>query len=124
MEILFQKAKAAVEMSKANLLQTEVAGNRANREYDRLLKLKEVGLVTQQNLDDGLTEKEASAAKSEAAKAQLRAVEEDLRHTQTRLSIRPSMGWSRSGVSMWEIWSERWVRKRSCLKSLIPASWT
>jgi len=86
MEILLQKAGAAVEMAKANLLQAEVAGNRANREYGRLVKLKEVGVVTQQNLDDGLTEKEASAARIEAAKAQLRAAEEDLRHTQTRLS--------------------------------------
>ena len=86
MEILFQKAKAAVEMSKANLLQAEVAGNRANREYDRLLKLKEVGLVTQQNLDDGLTEKEAAAARIGAAKAQLKAAEEDLQYTETRLS--------------------------------------
>jgi RND family efflux transporter MFP subunit len=86
MEILFQKAKAAVEMSKANLLQAEVAGTRANREYDRLLKLKEVGLVTQQNLDDGLTEQEAAAARIAAAKAQLKAAEEDLQHTQTRLS--------------------------------------
>ena len=86
MEILFQKAKAAVEMGKANLLQTEVAGNRANREYGRLLKLKEVGLVTQQNLDDGLTEQEAAAARIAAAKAQMKAAEEDLQHTQTRLS--------------------------------------
>ena len=86
METLFQKAKAAVEMNKANLLQAEVAGNRTNREYDRLLKLKEVGLVTQQNLDDGLTEKEAAAARIGAAKAQLRAAEEDLQYTQTRLS--------------------------------------
>jgi RND family efflux transporter MFP subunit len=86
MEILSQKAKAAVEMAKANLLQAEVAGNRAEREYDRLLKLKEVGLVTQQNLDDGLTEKEATAARIAAAKAQLKAAEEDLQHTKTRLS--------------------------------------
>ena len=86
MEILLQKAKAAVEMSKANLLQAEVSGNRANREYDRLLKLKEVGLVTQQNLDDGLTEKEAAAARIGAAKAQLKAAEEDLQYTETRLS--------------------------------------
>ena len=86
MEILKQKAKAAVEMAKANLLQAEVAANRANREYDRLLKLKEVGLVTQQNLDDGQTEKEASSARIEAAKAQLNAAEEDLQYTQTRLS--------------------------------------
>lgn len=86
MEIIIQKARAAVEMAKANLLQTEVAGRRADREYDRLLKLKEVGLVTQQNLDDGQTEKEATAARVEAAKAQLKATEEDLQHTQTRLS--------------------------------------
>ncbi len=86
MEIVLQKSKAAVETAKANLLQAEVAGNRANREYERLLKLKEYGLVTQQNLDEGLTEKEASAARIEAARSQLGAAEEDLRHTQTRLS--------------------------------------
>ncbi len=86
MEILFQKSKAAVETAKATLLQAEVVGNRANREYERLLKLKEYGLVTQQNLDEGLTEKEASAARIEAARSQLGAAEEDLRHTQTRLS--------------------------------------
>ncbi len=86
MEIVLQKSRAAMETAKANLLQAEVAGNRATREYERLLKLKEYGLVTQQNLDDGLTEKEASAARIEAARAQLRAAEEDLNHTQTRLS--------------------------------------
>jgi len=86
MEIVLQKSRADMETAKANLLQAEVAGNRATREYERLLKLKEYGLVTQQNLDDGLTEKEASAARIEAARAQLRAAEEDLNHTQTRLS--------------------------------------
>lgn len=86
MEIVLQKSRAAVETAKANLLQSEVAGNRANREYERLLKLKEYGLVTQQTLDEGLTEKEASAARIEAARSQLGAAEEDLRHTQTRLS--------------------------------------
>ena len=86
LEIAFQRAKAALEMAKANLLQAEVGGNRANREYDRLLKLKEAGLVTQQAVDDGLTDKEASTARIEAAKAQFRAAQEDLQHTQTRLS--------------------------------------
>jgi len=57
MEIVSQKARAAVEMARANLLQAEVSGKRANREYDRLLKLKEFGLVTQQNLDEGQTER-------------------------------------------------------------------
>jgi RND family efflux transporter MFP subunit len=86
MEIVLQKAKAAVEMAKANLLQAEVAGNRAEREYNRLIKLKEFGLVTQQNLEDGLTEKEAAAARIASAKAQWKASEEDLQQTQTRLS--------------------------------------
>ena len=86
MEIIAQRARAAVEMAKAGLLQSEVAGKRADREYERLLKLKEVGLVTQQSLDDGQTEKEAAAARIEAARAQLRAAEEDFQHTRTRLS--------------------------------------
>jgi len=86
MEILLQKARAAVEMAKANLLQTEVVRNRAHREYERLLKLKENGLVTQQSLDEGLTEKEAAIARMAAAVAQLKVAEEDFQHTQTRLS--------------------------------------
>jgi RND family efflux transporter MFP subunit len=86
MEIVLQKSRAAVETAKSNLLQAEVAGNRANREYERLLKLKEFGLVTQQNLDDGLTEKEASAARIGAAKSQLKAVEEDSQQIEMRLS--------------------------------------
>ena len=86
MEIVLQKARAAIEVARANLLQTEVAAKRADREYERLLKLKEFGLVTQQNLDDGSTEKEATLARIEAAKAQLKVTEEELQHTQTRIS--------------------------------------
>jgi membrane fusion protein, multidrug efflux system len=86
MEIISQRARASVEMAKAGLLQSEVAGKKADREYERLLKLKEVGLVTQQSLDDGQTEKEAAAARIEATRAQLKAAEEDFQHTQTRLS--------------------------------------
>jgi RND family efflux transporter MFP subunit len=94
MEILLQKAKASIEMARAGLLQAEVAWKRAEREYERLLKLKEVGLVTQQNLEDGLTEKEATSARIVAALAQIKAAEEDLQYSQTRLSkttIRSSM---------------------------------
>lgn len=85
-DVLFQKAKAAVEVAKANLLQAEVAEHRANREYERALKLKEVGLITQQNLDDARTENEAAKARIVAAKAQLKVAEEDVQHAQTRLS--------------------------------------
>ena len=86
LEIIAQKAKSNLENAKASLLQAEVAGNRAEREYQRLLKLKEYGLVTQQNLDEGATEREASAARIEAAKALLKVAQEDIQFTQTRLA--------------------------------------
>jgi len=85
-ELVLKKARTAVEIAKANLMQVEVAANRANREYERALKLKEVGLITQQNLDDARTEREAAAVRISAAKAQIRAAEEDVEYAQTRLS--------------------------------------
>ena len=85
-DVLLQKSKAAVELAKANLLQAEVSEHRAGREYDRALKLKEAGLITQQNLDDARTEREASKARMGAARAQLKVAEEDVLHAQTRLS--------------------------------------
>ncbi|MBU1209300.1 MAG: efflux RND transporter periplasmic adaptor subunit [Proteobacteria bacterium] len=85
-ELVLKKAQTAVEIAKANLMQVEVAANRANREYERALKLKEVGLITQQNLDDARTEREAAAVRISAAKAQIQAAEEDVEHAQTRLS--------------------------------------
>ncbi len=85
-EALVQKAQAAVEVGKANLLQAEVAGNRAERELTRAQNLKEVGLITQQNLDDARTEKSAALARIAAARAQLLAAEKDLKQAQTRLA--------------------------------------
>jgi membrane fusion protein (multidrug efflux system) len=86
LELILRRSEALVEAAKANVLQAEVAENRANREYDRLTKLKEVGLVTQQNLDDAGTERAAAGAKIAAAKAQLKAAEDEFRQMQTRLS--------------------------------------
>jgi membrane fusion protein (multidrug efflux system) len=85
-DVALQKAKADVEVAKANLLQAEVAARRAEREYERALKLKEVGLITQQNLDDARTEKEAAAARITAGRAQIHAAEKDVQQVQTRLS--------------------------------------
>jgi membrane fusion protein (multidrug efflux system) len=84
-EVLREKTKTQVEISKAMLLKDEVALNRANREYERLLKLKEVGLVTQQNLDDAKTQTEAAEADIVAAKSQIRAAQEDVRQVETRI---------------------------------------
>ena len=85
-EVFLQKAKAAMELAKANLLQAEVAERRATREYTRAIKLKEEGLITQQNLDDARTEQEAAHARIEAAKAQIKVAEEDIQQAKTRLS--------------------------------------
>jgi membrane fusion protein (multidrug efflux system) len=86
LELVIQRSEAAAEVGRANVVQAEVGLNRAEREYARFLKLKEAGLVTQQNLDDAATEKEAAAAKVSAAKAQLRAAQGELHQTQTRLA--------------------------------------
>jgi membrane fusion protein (multidrug efflux system) len=85
-EVVLQKAKAAVGVAKASILQAEVSQNRANREFERAQKLKETGLITQQNFDDARTETEAAKARTEAAKAQLKVAEEDVLYAQTRLS--------------------------------------
>jgi membrane fusion protein, multidrug efflux system len=85
-EAALQKAKAAVEIGKANVLQAEVAGNRAERELTRAQNLKTAGLITQQNMDDAHTEKAASEARMAAAKAQLLAAEKELNQVQTRLA--------------------------------------
>jgi membrane fusion protein, multidrug efflux system len=85
-DILVQKNRAALEVAKASLLQAEVAENRAGREYERAMNLKEAGLVTQQSLDDAATEKQAAGARVEAARAQRKVAEEDIQHAKTRLS--------------------------------------
>lgn len=84
--VALQKAQAAVELAKANLLQAEVAKNRTDREYDRMVALKEAGLVPQQNLDDARTEREAAMARIAASKAQLKVANEDVHHEETRVA--------------------------------------
>ena len=82
-----REVEAALEGTRAGLLQAEVAANRADREYERTVKLKAAGLATQQNLDDSRTAKEAAAAALAAARAQLRAVETRLSKTIIRAPI-------------------------------------
>ncbi len=79
-----REVEASLEAARAGLLQAEVAANRADREYERTVKLKAAGLATQQNLDDARTAKEAAAAGLAAARAQLQAVETRLSKTVIR----------------------------------------
>jgi membrane fusion protein, multidrug efflux system len=81
-----KRAEAALESAKASHLQSRAGDNRANRELDRMKKLREFGLATQQHLDDAGTEAEASVARVNAARAQVRAAQEDYRQARTRLS--------------------------------------
>ena len=85
-EVLLLKAKAALEMAKAGQLEAEAAVARADREYDRAVKLQESGLLTRQGMDDARTQKEAAVARIAAAKAQVAAAGEDVSHVKTRLS--------------------------------------
>lgn len=85
-EVLLQKAEAALGMAKAVLLEAEAAGGRADREYERTVRLHESGLVTRQAMEDARTQKDAAAARIAAAKAQVAAAGEDVFHAKTRLS--------------------------------------
>jgi len=85
-EVLLLKTKAALEMAKAGQLEAEAALARADREYDRAVKLQESGLITRQGMDDARTQKEAATARIAAAKAQVAAAGEDVAQAATRLS--------------------------------------
>jgi RND family efflux transporter MFP subunit len=79
-----REAEAAAAAAKANLLAAEVGMNRARRELERTLKLKEAGLATPQNLDDARTASEAAEAQLAAATAQRQMAETKLEKTVIR----------------------------------------
>jgi membrane fusion protein (multidrug efflux system) len=83
---VIRKMQANLESARAGLLEAEASGGRAEREYERSRKLKEAGLITQQNLEDAETGRSAALARVSVAKALITAAEEDLRQTETRLS--------------------------------------
>jgi membrane fusion protein, multidrug efflux system len=85
-EALVKRGEANLESAKAAVMQARVAADRSVRERQRVLKLKEAGLATQQAVDDALSESEASNARVEAARAQSRASEEELSQTRARLA--------------------------------------
>jgi membrane fusion protein, multidrug efflux system len=85
-EALVKRTEAALESAKASELQARVADNRVRRELERMRKLKENGLATQQALDDAVSEAEAAVSRVEAAQSLVRAAEEDLNQVRTRLA--------------------------------------
>lgn len=83
-EAIAKRAEASVESAKASLAQAQVAAIRAERERERMKKLKESGLATQQQVDDSLTEAAAAQTRIDAARAQVRAAEEEVRQARAR----------------------------------------
>jgi len=70
-----REAEATRWAARAALLQAQVAETRAARELERAHKLKEVGLMTQQGLEDAQSAHEAATAVTAAARAQVTAAE-------------------------------------------------
>jgi RND family efflux transporter MFP subunit len=83
-DALVKRAEAAVESARASLAQAGVAGTRAERERERMLKLKESGLATQQAVDDARSEADAARARVDAARAQLGVAGEEVRQAGAR----------------------------------------
>jgi RND family efflux transporter MFP subunit len=83
-EAMLNKAKAALEMEKANLLMADVAAKRAEREYRRVLQLKESGLATSQSVDEAGTSRDAALAQKASVAARLLASEQDLAQARLR----------------------------------------
>ncbi|MEW6267270.1 MAG: efflux RND transporter periplasmic adaptor subunit [Thermodesulfobacteriota bacterium] len=79
------KALAAVELAKANIVQAQVAVRRAEIEYNRILKLRRDGVAAQQSLDDVTTERDAAAARLAAAVAQHQVAVQDEQQARTKL---------------------------------------
>lgn len=79
-----REAEAVAAVARAALLQAEANDNRAVREAERCERLRAAGLATQQMLDDAGTVREAAAASTAAAKAQLSAAEYRLEKTVIR----------------------------------------
>lgn len=83
-EAQVRRAEAGIASAKASLAQARVAVNRAERELDRMLKLKESGLATQQSLDDARSEAEAAKAGVAVASAHINVSAEELRQATAR----------------------------------------
>jgi len=83
-EAITKRAEAAVVAARAQQAQAQVALTRSEREEARFLKLKEVGLATQQAVDDGRTETAAARARVDSAQAQIRVAEEELQQSRAR----------------------------------------
>lgn len=84
------RIEAGIQMTKAQLMEAQVALNRARRELDRAHKLKDGGLITGQELDERRTTLEAAEARVALARAQVGQAEAQgasARHTLQKTTV-------------------------------------
>jgi len=70
-KVELNRNEAGLQMTKAQLLEARAALNRAMREWERTVKLKEAGLVTGQEVDERKTQLESAEARTSLAEAQI-----------------------------------------------------
>jgi RND family efflux transporter MFP subunit len=85
LELALNRNVAGLKMAQAQLIQARVDLNRAKREWNRALKLKEGGLITGQELDDRQTALELADAKVKLAEAQIGQAESQLAESRHNL---------------------------------------
>jgi len=85
-QALVKKADASLQSAGAAFLQARVSRSRAERELERMSRLKQAGLVTQQALDDARSACDGARAAEDAALAQISYAREELSLAKTRLA--------------------------------------
>ena len=84
-ETAVKRGEAGIASAKAALLQAQVESDRSRREAERMAKLKDAGLATQQQLDDAGSAAAAAGAQVSAAQARLQVSEEEVAQLRIRL---------------------------------------
>lgn len=70
-KVEMNRNEAGLQMAKAQFLEAKAGLNRAKREWERTVKLKESGLVTGQEVDERQSELESAEARASLAEAQI-----------------------------------------------------
>jgi membrane fusion protein, multidrug efflux system len=83
---ILSRNEAGLKMARAQLMQAKVDLNRARREWNRALKLKEGGLITGQELDERKTAQESAEAHVALAEAQVGQAEAQVAEARHNLS--------------------------------------
>ncbi len=85
-EAVLNKVKSALEMGQANLMEAKAAAQRADREFNRIVKLQESGLSTQQSVDEAATQKEVALARLSSVQAMVNSASRDYDQAKLRFS--------------------------------------